>query len=213
MQSLPLNPSLEEYFGAAFPKVSQFASLLVDEGIPRGLIGPGEADKIWDRHITNCSGVCGVLPVEGAILDLGSGAGLPGVVIAIMRPTQPVILLESLLRRTNWLTEIATVLELPNITVVRGRAGETLNLPDVVAVTARAVAPLPKLLGWSAPLLESGGALYALKGSAAAEELASISSGADSRRFSRDWQLPGAITEVPTIPGVTPTTVVKVQKK
>jgi len=204
---------LSSYFGEAYPKISQFGSLLVTDGITKGLIGPREADRIWERHLVNCAGVCSVLPTSGAILDLGSGAGLPGLIIAIMRPLQPVILLESLLRRTSWLSEMAATLALPNVTVVRGRAGENLQLPDVSAVTARAVAPLNKLLVWSAPILKPGGGLYALKGSNVADEIGALNSGPDTKKISKDWLLPPSVVQIETIVGVEPTTVAKVIKR
>jgi len=192
--------------------MAEFGAMLVDQGITRGLIGPREATRIWDRHLVNCAGVSALLPTSGTILDLGSGAGLPGIVIAIMRPQQPVVLLESLLRRTNWLSEVAQTLSLDNVTVYRGRAGEKLDIPLVAAVTARAVAPLSKLLSWSAPLVRKDGGLYALKGETAAAEVAELDQ-SGAKRFTRDWKLPPEIHEQPTLRGVTPTTVVKVMRK
>jgi len=204
---------LEEYFGPSYPKIAQFSSLLVDLGIPRGLIGPREADRIWERHILNCAGVCEVLPSEGTILDLGSGAGLPGLIIAIMRPGQNVILLESLQRRTKWLSEMADMLDLANVTVHRGRAGETLKLPEIMAVTARAVAPLTKLMVWSAPILTSGGALYALKGETAVSEIFEANTAAGAKKLIKEWIFPPEILTAETLKPVTPTTIVKVTRK
>jgi len=212
MPPLPLS-QLENYFGDYYPKMAQFASLLVGPGIERGLIGPREADRIWERHLVNCAGVCTVLPTTGTLLDLGSGAGLPGIVIAIMRPAQQILLLESLLRRTIWLEEVATTLDLPNVTVVRGRAGETLKLPDVAAVTARAVAPLSKLLNWSAPILKPGGALYAIKGEGVTAEIEEVSEGHTAKKYAKDWKLPPKIVESETIPTITPTTTVITTRK
>jgi 16S rRNA (guanine527-N7)-methyltransferase len=206
---------LVAYFGDFYPQIERFAALLVDQGITRGVIGPREADRIWDRHIANCAAVCEVLPPVGAILDLGSGAGLPGIVIAIMRPSQQVVLLESLQRRVNWLTEVAELLELQNVTVVRGRAGERLALPPVVAVTARAVATLDKLMTWSAPILPDDGALYALKGDDLPEEIAAVREGKDAKKFVRDWQLDQIEiwNNLPTVAGVTHTTIAKVPRR
>jgi len=203
------------YFGEHFPKIEQFGAFLVDQGITRGLIGPREADRIWDRHLANCAAVCEVLPHKGAILDLGSGAGLPGIVIAIMRPSQQVVLLESLQRRVSWLSEVTELLGLENVTVVRGRAGERLDLPPVVAVTARAVASLDKLMVWSASILPDGGALYALKGDDLSEEITAVREGKDAKKLAREWKLNRIETwnNLPTIPGVTPTNIVKVHRR
>jgi len=212
--SVTFTNQLEAYFGETYPKIARFGDLLVSEGIERGLIGPREADRIWERHLVNCAGVCQVLPTQGTLLDLGSGAGLPGIVIAIMRPQQPVLLLESLLRRTTWLEEVASKLGLDNVEVVRGRAGENLRLPKVAAVTARAVAPLDRLMTWSGPLLHSNGALFALKGETAIQELNSVTSAPANSKLQKTWDLAKAsIVDVETIEGITPTIIVKIPKR
>jgi len=205
--------ALQGYFGDSYPKLNQFATLLVDLGIPRGFVGPREGDRIWDRHILNCAALDQVLPESGAILDLGSGAGLPGIVVAILRPQQQIVLLESLLRRTTWLTEVADTLELTNVKVIRGRAGENLKLPPVAAVTARAVASLSKLLSWSAPILTRCGALYAIKGEGVNTEIAELSSAPGSKKLNREWLLPPVVSELYTLPDLGPTTVVKVERR
>jgi len=207
--------ALKAFFGDHYPKMAKFAELLTTDGITRGLIGPRETERIWSRHLVNCAGVCQVLPHHGTILDLGSGAGLPGIVIAIMRPEQPVILLESLQRRVNWLEEMKQVLDLPNVTVIRGRAGEKFDLPPVATVTARAVAALNKLMIWSAPILQKGGSLYAIKGESAGEEIAEVQK--ESKKFAKQWDIGHIKTwadaqALITLPGVEPTTVVKVPR-
>jgi len=203
--------SIAAYLGDAYPKAAQFRSLLIDQGTVRGLIGPREASRIWERHILNCAPICDVLPTGGSILDLGSGAGLPGIVVAIMRPAQHVILLETMLRRTNWLTEVATELSLSNVEVVRGRAGE-IKLPTVPSVTARAVASLDKLMGWSSTLLSPGGSLCALKGDTVSEEIDAISGAAAFKKITRGWSWPPEVLTIESIPGVTPTTIAKTTK-
>lgn len=160
---------LPAYFGAAWDALSAFHAMLASEGVLRGLVGPREVSRLWERHLLNSAAVVPFLPQEGTIVDVGSGAGLPGVVVAAMRPDQSVVLLEPMERRVDWLREVASRLELGNVEVVRGRAPEIGLKADVV--TARAVAGLEKLYRWTVPLLRPGGTLVALKGSRAAEEV------------------------------------------
>lgn len=147
--------------------------LLASDGIERGLIGPREADRLWDRHILNCAVVAwdkNLVPVSSTVVDVGSGAGLPGLVWAICRPDLTVTLVESLQRRTTFLTEAVAKLGLGDrVDVVRARAEEVRDRRWDVA-TARAVAPLPKLLPWLAPLTQRS--ILAMKGRTAAEEMA-----------------------------------------
>lgn len=162
---------LPTFFGAAWPQISSFDALLRREGPVRGLVGPRELGRLWERHLLNSATVGGLLPARGRVIDLGSGAGLPGVVAAAMRPDLEVVLLEPMLRRTEWLTEVVETLGLTNARVLRGRAQDVAGAIDADAVTCRAVAALDKLLAWSAPLLRRGGRLVALKGERAREEL------------------------------------------
>jgi 16S rRNA (guanine527-N7)-methyltransferase len=138
----------------------------------RGLIGPREATRIWDRHILNCAVVAELVPSQASVCDLGSGAGLPGIPIALARPDLSVTLLEPLLRRATYLGEVVAALELRNVDVLRCRAEEVGGARSWDYVTARAVAPLERLAGWAAPLLAEGGTLLALKGESARDELA-----------------------------------------
>jgi 16S rRNA (guanine527-N7)-methyltransferase len=162
-------------FGAAVERVVAYAGLLATDGVVRGLIGPREVPRLWDRHLLNCGVIAELLPQEARVVDVGSGAGLPGIVVALARPDIVVTLLEPSARRIAFLTECQHRLGLTNVTIRRGRAEE----PDVRAelggadiVTARAVAPLDRLAGWCLPLLRPGGRLLALKGDTAAAEMA-----------------------------------------
>jgi 16S rRNA (guanine527-N7)-methyltransferase len=168
--------------GDALPVLQAYADLLAGAGVERGLLGPRETPRLWQRHLLNCVGLTELLPESALVVDLGSGAGLPGVVLAAVRPDLQVVLLEPLLRRAVFLEEVVAALALGNATVVRGRAeelgGGRLTGPGLPAdgradaVVARAVAPLDRLAGWALPLLRPGGRLLALKGESAADELA-----------------------------------------
>lgn len=151
----------------------RYVEWLVGAGVERGLIGPREADRIWPRHVLNCAVLAGLLPPDcRSVCDLGSGAGLPGLVLAILRPDLQVVLLEPLLRRTTFLDEVVTDLGLDQVRVVRARAEEYASTgPDHDVVVARAVAPLTRLVGWALPLLRPGGTLLALKGASADDEV------------------------------------------
>lgn len=161
-------------FGERLTLAERYAEWLASAGTERGLIGPREVPRLWDRHILN-SAVLGEAVAEGArIVDVGSGAGLPGIPLAIARPDLKVQLLEPLLRRTTFLNEVVADLGLDNVEVVRGRAEERESIERVGGadvVTSRAVAPLGKLARWSLPLVRKGGEMRALKGSSVSEEL------------------------------------------
>lgn len=158
-------------FGDALPIAERYAAFLAEAGVERGLIGPREVERLWDRHLINCAVLADVVPREASVVDIGSGAGLPGVVLAIVRPDLSITLLEPLLRRTVFLSECVTLLGLRNVEVRRGRAEEVAAEYAVDVVTARAVAPLDRLAGWALPLLRPGGELLALKGERAGIEL------------------------------------------
>ena len=159
-------------FGSALEKACQFAEILATDGVQRGLIGPRETPRLWDRHLLNCAVVAELLPEAGELVDIGSGAGLPGVVLAMLRPGIRVVLLEPLLRRSVFLEECLARLDLPNATVVRGRAEDMAGAIRADIATARAVAPLDRLAGWAAGLLRPGGEILAIKGQSAEQELA-----------------------------------------
>ncbi|WP_310961765.1 16S rRNA (guanine(527)-N(7))-methyltransferase RsmG [Nocardioides terrisoli] len=149
----------------------QYADLLATEGTLRGLIGPREVPRLWERHLLNCAVLADLIAPGATVCDLGSGAGLPGLVLAIRRPDLRVTLVEPLLRRTTLLDEMVAILGLDNVEVRRARAEQLQGTSTFDVVTSRAVAPLPKLVGWSLPLTRGGGETLAMKGSAAAEEV------------------------------------------
>ena len=159
-------------FGELIPQAERFAELLATSGAQRGLIGPREVPRLWDRHVLNCAVVAEVLDGADHVLDVGSGAGLPGIALALAAPDTRVTLVEPMLRRTVWLEEVVQELDLTDrVTVIRSRAE---NLPsDVTApvVTARAVARLSTLAPWCLPLVDVGGRMIALKGSSAPQEV------------------------------------------
>jgi 16S rRNA (guanine527-N7)-methyltransferase len=160
-------------FGAGLDQARRFAELLAGSAVEWGLIGPREVPKIWERHILNCVVLSPAIPAEARVADVGSGAGLPGIVLAVARPDITVVLVEPLLRRVTWLQEAVDQLGLPNVEIVRSRAEDlAAEERDFDVVTARAVAALPKLLGWCLPLLRPGGVFLALKGESVAAEVA-----------------------------------------
>ncbi|WP_307798378.1 16S rRNA (guanine(527)-N(7))-methyltransferase RsmG [Actinoplanes flavus] len=162
-----------EVFGERLTPATRYTELLATEGVVRGLIGPREAPRLWERHLLNCGVMAQLIAPGATVVDVGSGAGLPGLVLAIARPDLRVTLVEPLARRTAFLTEAVEDLDLDNVTVLRGRAEEVVDaLPGADVVTARAVAALDKLAGWCLPLAAVGGRLLAMKGSSAAEEIA-----------------------------------------
>lgn len=154
------------------PLAESYAGLLATAGVERGLIGPREAPRLWDRHLLNCAVLGDLLPPEASVADVGSGAGLPGLVLAIHRPDLRMTLIEPLLRRTTFLEEAVAQLSLDNVQVVRGRADSLHGERTFDVVTSRAVAPLVRLLEWSMPLVAPEGALVAMKGSAVVDEIA-----------------------------------------
>jgi len=162
-----------EVFGDSLKIAQRYADILAGAGLERGLLGPHEVDRLWERHLLNSAAIAELLAPGERIVDIGSGAGLPGVPLAIARPDLQIVLLEPLLRRSEFLTEVVTELGLP-VEVVRGRAEEPWVRDQIggrdVAVS-RAVAALDKLTRWSMPLLRAEGRMLAIKGERAADEV------------------------------------------
>lgn len=173
MQPLPesLRPTAERLFGDRLELAERFVAMLVEEGPERGLIGPREVERLWERHLLNCALMVDAIDPEATTLaDVGSGAGLPGVVIAIARPELSVTLIETMQRRSTWLEEVDAELGL-GLEVLRVRAEDLHGTRSFDVVTARAVAALDKLARWTLPLVTDGGVLLAMKGSSAEDEV------------------------------------------
>lgn len=170
-------PAAALVFGDQLAAAARYAALLAGPGVERGLVGPREASRLWERHLLNCAGLAELIEPGAKVLDIGSGAGLPGLVIALLREDVEVELVEPLLRRSTFLSEAVEALGLGQVSVRRARAEELVGTVAADVVTARAVAPLDRLGAWSLPLLRGGGRLLALKGERADAELAAARAG------------------------------------
>lgn len=160
-------------FGQQLPLVLRYAELLRDTGVSHGLIGPRESDRLWSRHLLNCAVLAELIEPGARVLDIGSGAGLPGIPLALARPDLEIVLLEPMARRVAWLETAVAELDLP-LVIARGRAedpGIRRSYRGADVVTARALAPLHRLAGWALPYLRPGGHLLAMKGETAADEV------------------------------------------
>ena len=173
------------------PLAERYAAWLAGDGVLRGLIGPREVPRLWDRHLLGCAVVAEAVPEGATVADVGTGAGLPGLVLAIVRPDLRITLVEPLLRRTTFLEEVVDDLGLSHVEVVRARAEELHGQREFDVVTSRAVAPLDRLLGWCLPLTTPTGAVLAMKGSRAGEEVA-----AATTALRRLWCAPPEILSV-----------------
>jgi len=165
-----------EVFGPALDRAETYARLLATDGTVRGLIGPREVPRLWDRHLLNSAVLAELVPRDARVVDVGSGAGLPGIPLALARPDLRLTLVEPMARRVEFLEEVVAELGAP-WQVVRGRAEERsvrVAVGPVDVVTARAVAALPRLVSWCRGLLRPGAQLVALVGSRAVEELPSL---------------------------------------
>ena len=197
----------EEILTAAFPHAAEelrsYAGILGTRGIEWGLMGPREGDKLWQRHIANSLALVDVISTGAEVADVGSGAGLPGLPVAIARPDLRVTLIEPLLRRANFLNEAVEELGLGDrVTVLRSRAEDIRQHFDVVI--CRAVAPLERLLKWTIPLFVPGGMLAALKGKSAEDEIRAAGN------VLRNAGLSAEVLELRAAPGVEPTRAVRV---
>jgi 16S rRNA (guanine527-N7)-methyltransferase len=162
-----------EIFGPRLEVAQRYAELLGTSGVERGLLGPREVERVWDRHLMNSAAVAELLEHGERVVDIGSGAGLPGIPLAIARPDLDVALLEPLLRRSEFLKEVVAELGL-SVEVVRGRAEESWvreRFGERDVAVSRAVAALDKLTKWSMPLLRPGGRMIAIKGERAPAEV------------------------------------------
>ena len=173
-ESVSRETYIEKYFPGQEDAIRAYAEFLATAGIERGLIGPREGERIWERHIFNCLPVTQLLPQGASLFDIGSGAGLPGIVIALARPDLKVTLIEPLERRVEFLNEAVAAIAAGGveIEVIRGRAQDVKKSADFV--TARAVAPMEKLKKMSWHMVKTGGSLLAMKGESAASEMVGI---------------------------------------
>lgn len=195
-----------EIFGDRLDLAQAYHDSLATTAAQRGFIGPKEVSRLWSRHILNCAVISEAFEEGLNIADIGSGAGLPGVPLAIARPDLNITLIEPLLKRSTYLSEIKEEFSLDNVTVIRGRAEEQPK-GGFDVVTSRAVAPLGKLAGWSLPLVKKGGAMVAMKGSSVSEELER-----DAEQISRAG---GGEGEIFTVGGSAlgePTTLIKIAR-
>ena len=161
-----------DVFAAALPLAERYVQMLAGPGVIRGLLGPREVPRLWTRHVLNCAAVADLVPRPSTLIDLGSGAGLPGIVLALLLPDVQVTLLERMERRSLFLDECVQELGLRNAQVYRATAEEVAGKLAADVVTARAVAPLDRLAGLAAGLVRPGGLILAVKGAAAEEEVA-----------------------------------------
>ena len=173
-ESVSRETTITNYFPGQEDAIRAYAEFLTTAGIERGLIGPREGERIWERHIFNCLPITQLLPQGAPLFDIGSGAGLPGIVIALARPDLKVTLIEPLERRVEFLNEAVAAIAAGGveIEVIRGRAQDVKKSADFV--TARAVAPMEKLKKMSGHMVKTGGSLLAMKGESAATEMVGI---------------------------------------
>lgn len=161
----------QKIFGDRLPLAQRYVEHLATSGIERGLIGPREVPRLWGRHVLNCAVVEEFIAQDASVVDVGSGAGLPGLCLAIARPDLSLTLIEPLERRVIWLDEVIEDLGLDNVDILRSRAEQAVGMVEADYVTARAVSALVGLLDITLPILRGTGELLALKGRSAAEEI------------------------------------------
>lgn len=203
----PAPPAVaQDLFGDQLDAMQRYARWLVGAGVERGILGPREAERIWERHLLNSAAVGSFIPMGSNVLDIGSGGGLPGLVLALLAPTNHVTLLEPMLRRVEFLEQVVNDLQLSNVSVVRGRADESTQTlaTEFDIATARAVAPLAQLVAWAVPLVRPGGRVLALKGTNAAQELVEAGPALDqlgiSGRTIHEVEVAGTVTHIVDLP-------------
>ena len=195
-------------FGDRIDLARRYVHSLATDGVVRGLIGPREPARLWSRHVLNSAVIAELITVGSFVVDIGSGAGLPGVPLAIARPDLTVTLVEPLERRVRYLLETIDDLGLGNCRAVRGRAEEVVaECGNSDVVTSRAVAPLHRLVGWSAPLTRDGGLVLAMKGESAREEL-----DRDRTAVTRAGLVDPEVVEVGGSESVAPTYVIRTRR-
>jgi 16S rRNA (guanine527-N7)-methyltransferase len=171
----PVPPPPDEavaVFGSTLPAAERYARLLAGPGVTRGLLGPREVPRLWTRHLLNSAAIADLVPRPSTLIDLGSGAGLPGIVLALLLPDVTVTLVERMQRRSIFLTECIEELHLSNTRVCQATAEELAGKIAADVVTARAVAPLDRLAGLAAGLVRPGGLILAIKGASVDDEVA-----------------------------------------
>lgn len=173
LSALEIPPAgTEEFFGAAYPAAQRYAQHLATTGIEWGLIGPREIDRLWTRHILNCGVVAEFIDDSDVVGDVGSGAGLPGIPIALLRPEAQVVLIEPMERRVEWLKMVVDDLGLDNVRIVRARVEELVDEEMFTVVTSRAVKAMTTLIEWTHEVMGPEGRILALKGASVEAELA-----------------------------------------
>lgn len=210
------SPLLHDVLGDALPKMEMFHGKLQEEGELRGLIGPRELPRLWERHILNSAALAPFIEKllrdskanTFSVADIGSGAGFPGIVLAAMFPSVSFSLIETMERRVEWLDEVVKDLALDNVTVIRARAEEVIGTRYFDAVTCRAVAPMTKLSHWMLPLLKSGGVFVALKGRSAQAEIDKA-----AKEIRKERGVSPQVHEAPVGEGLESTYVVTIRKR
>jgi 16S rRNA (guanine527-N7)-methyltransferase len=200
-----MSSQLPDIYGSAFPLINRYVDILATTGVEWGLMGPRETGRLWDRHILNSIALGGLITIGSTVADVGSGAGLPGIPLALVRPDLQMTLIEPLLRRSTFLTETVGTLDIGDrVKVVRTRAEDHYQSYD--AVVARALAPLDRLIGWCNPLRADGGVILALKGKSAAEEVEAAKPELQAARLNAE------VLSVRAHPEAEPATVVRLSR-
>jgi 16S rRNA (guanine527-N7)-methyltransferase len=203
----PPAPAVQAFPAGVVAALQEYADLLATEAVLRGLIGPREVPRLWERHLLNCATLAELIPRAAKVCDLGSGAGLPGLVLAIVRADLHVTLVEPLSRRTTFLDGAVAALQLDQVEVIRGRAESLHGRRTFDVVTARALAPMTRLIEWAIPLVAGDGELLALKGRSAASELEVA-----AEALVRFGCSEPAVVVVPQVDGESTTTIIRVSR-